>query len=243
MLSLKDGQKTSSELERLLGTRASTILHSIKDMIELGLVNRTASGYMLSNVGQVQAQVLDDLVGCIVALDEHKEFWTTHDISGIPVRLQKKIGMLSQSETIEADPGALLKTVQHFINELNRSQEICGVSPIIVPGYSEVIASAIARGARVNLVVTEAIFKIMHVEYYDVLKALLQHENFKLYLIDDNIRVAFTVTESFLNLGLFRLDGGYDLGTDLICIGESATAWGNELFEYYRGISRQVTDI
>jgi len=59
----------------------------------------------------------------------------------------------------------------------------------------------------------------------------------------DDIKVAFTVTESLLNFGLFRLDGGYDLGTDLICTGDSAVVWGRELFGHYRRISKQIEGI
>ncbi|NPV61267.1 MAG: winged helix-turn-helix domain-containing protein [Methanotrichaceae archaeon] len=243
MLCLMDGPKTAAEMEKSIGTRVSTILHAVKEMSGEDLILKAGRGYTLTNIGLIQALALEELTDTIVALDQHKEFWLTHDISGIPFRLQKKIGMLARSETIEADHGALLKTVQHFINELNRSQMISGVSPIIIPGYAEVIGAAVDRGANVRLVVAESILEIMCSEYSSVLKGLLQRDNFELYLVNNDIKVAFTVTESFLNLGLFRIDGGYDLGTDLICVGDSATAWGNELFEYYRGISRQVNDV
>lgn len=243
MLCLTEGSKTAAEMERLLGTRATTILHAIKEMIEADLVEKTASGYTLTNIGYIQAHVLDDLVSCIAALEEHRGFWLTHDINGIPANLQKKLGQLTQAEIVEADPGAILKTVEYFLSELNKSREIYGVSPIIIPGYSETIASAVKRGAAVHLILTEAILKIVVAQYQDLLRDLLKQENFHLYCIGNDIRVAFTVTDSVLDFGLFRKDGGYDLGADLICIGESAIAWGKELFDYYRSISRRVEKV
>lgn len=243
MLSLKDGYKTAAEMEDLIGIRSTTILHTLKEMSEANLVRRSANGYALTNIGKIEALLLDDLVSSIAALDEHKNFWLTHDTSGIPIDLQKKIGMLSRSETIEADPGALLKTVEHFINELNKSWTIYGISPIIIPGYADVIWSAVNRGAEVQLILTESIIKIVLSDHEELLKQLLLKENFKLYSIGDDIKVAFTVTESLLNFGLFRLDGGYDLGTDLICMGESAVVWGRELFGHYRRISKRIEGI
>lgn len=243
MLCLKESPKTAAEMERLLGTRATTILHAIKEMSDADIVEKTTSGYALTNIGFIQACILDDLVGCIAALEEHREFWMTHDISGIPVNLQKGIGQLAQSEIVESDPGAILKTVEYFLAELNKSREIYGVSPIIIPGYSETIASAVMRGARVHLILTDAILKIVVAQHQELLRDLLKLENFHLYCINNGVKVAFTVTDSVLDFGLFRKDGGYDLGADLICIGESAIAWGKELFDYYRNLSQRVERI
>jgi predicted transcriptional regulator len=243
LLCLKENPKTAAEMERLLGTRATTILHAIKEMSDADIVERTANGYALTNIGYIQACILDDLVSCIAALEEHRNFWLTHDISGIPVNLQKGIGQLAQSEIVQSDPEAILKTVEYFLSELNKSQEIYGVSPIIIPGYSDTIASAVKRGANVHLILTEAILKIVVAQHRELLKDLLKLENFHLYCIGNGIRVAFTVTDSVLDFGLFRKDGGYDLGADLICIGESAIAWGKELFNYYEGLSKRIENI
>jgi predicted transcriptional regulator len=243
MLCLKESPKTAAEMERLLGTRATTILHAIKEMNDADIVERTSSRYALTNIGYIQACILDDLVSCIAALEEHRDFWLTHDISGIPANLQKGIGQLAQSEIVMSDPSAILKTVEYFLAELNRSQEIYGVSPIIIPGYSETVASAVKRGASVHLILTDAILKIVVAQHKELLKELLMLENFHLYCIGNGIKVAFTVTDTILDFGLFRKEGGYDLGADLICIGESAITWGKELFTYYRSLSKCIENI
>ena len=98
---------------------------------------------------------MNDLISCIVALDEHKDFWQSHDISGIPIDLQKKIGMLTESEVLKDDTGTILSTQEYFISELKMARQICGVSPIIVPGYAEAIAFAVEKGSQVDLIVTK----------------------------------------------------------------------------------------
>jgi predicted transcriptional regulator len=67
----------SGDLEKKIKTRASTILHTMKDLTENELVIKSKRGYALTNVGRIQAMLLDDLVEAIVALDQHKEFWPT----------------------------------------------------------------------------------------------------------------------------------------------------------------------
>jgi predicted transcriptional regulator len=74
MLCLKDGPKTASDLESLIGTRSSTILHSIKEMRDAHLIRKTESGYALTNIGNIQALLLDDLVSSIITLGENKGF-------------------------------------------------------------------------------------------------------------------------------------------------------------------------
>jgi len=146
--------------------------------------------------------------------------------------------MLSQSETIEADPSELLKTVEFFLSEVKKSKRVVGVSPIIIPGYAEVIADCVQNGAEVELILTSEIMKIIFRDHNELVKDLLKCNNFKLYEIDDDVTVAFTVTDTLLDLGLYRNDGTYDLSCDLICVGESAVDWGIELFDHYRNMSK-----
>jgi predicted transcriptional regulator len=94
--------------------------------------------------------------------------------------------------------------VEYFLAELNKSREIYGVSPIIIPGYSETIASAVMRGARVHLILTDAILKIVVAQHQELLRDLLKLENFHLYCINNGIKVAFTVTDCVLDFGLFQ---------------------------------------
>jgi predicted transcriptional regulator len=51
--------------------------------------------------------------------------------------------------------------------------------------------------------------------------------------VDEDIKIAFTVTEKFLNFGLFSHDGMYDATMVLINYDKDAIQWGEELYEYY----------
>ena len=243
MLCLLAGDLNVRSLETELGTRASTILHTVKDMIEENVVAKTPQGYALTNVGRIQALLLAELMNTITVLDEHQDFWLTHDISGIPVDLQMKIGMLDQSDVVVGDSIALLKAQEYFMNKVLESRKIWGVSPIIIPGYAEAMAIPIQKGAQVDLILTDTILKIVLKDYRDLMKVLMERDNFRLYRIKDDIKVAFTVTDADLYMGLFRLDGTYDIGQDLYCVGDGAVAWGLDLFKYYRDLSEPLENI
>jgi len=243
MLILLEGVKNSSELSEETGTRNTTILHAIKDMSDSEIVTKTEGGYGLTNVGKMQAYLLDDMVNFIQIMRQYRNFWITHDITGIPPKLILKVGMLVQSEIIEGTPADILKNQEYFISELGKAKRIQGVSPIIVPGYAEVIATALMNGAKVDLILTKPILDIVAEDCPDLLNELLKLETFRLYRIDTDVKVAFTVTDRMFSLGLFRMEGGYDVGTDLNCMEDSAREWGRELFEYYLKKSEEIKRI
>ncbi|HPT37637.1 MAG TPA: winged helix-turn-helix domain-containing protein [Methanothrix sp.] len=240
MLTLLEGSKTIGELERRMNTRSTTILHSIKSLMESRLVEKKQLGYSLTNIGKIQAILLDELVDTIVTINENQDFWLLHDLSGIPLELQKRIGMLGQGEIIKDAPETPLKSLDYFIATLSDSKEIRGVSPVLLTGYPEAIAHVVKNGAFVELILTKPVLNATIVEQKELLKELLDTDNFKLYSIEADLNISFTVTESFLNLGLSRIDGSYDLGADLVYCVESAIIWGNMLFDHYRHLSKNV---
>src|SRR5271157_1489074 len=84
MLRLKEGGMTAGELEKEMNIRASTILHAMKEMSEAGLVSKRDISYSLTNIGTIQTILLDELVAAIVLLEQHEDYWLSHDLSGIP---------------------------------------------------------------------------------------------------------------------------------------------------------------
>lgn len=240
MLCLKDGPKTAADLESLIGTRSSTILHSIKAMRDEHLIKKTDCGYALTNIGNIQALLLNDLVDCIITLGEHKDFWLSHEIGCIPVELQKDIGVLMHSEIISPDQANIFRCHEHYLERLRQANEIYGVSPITAPGYSEAIRQAVERGAEVELVITGDVLEIVSQRNPDLAATLLKFDNFRLYRLNDRVKVAFTVTDSILSLSFYRFDGSYDIDRDLIGSSEDARAWGMRLFEHYRQMAEPV---
>jgi predicted transcriptional regulator len=240
MLCLLEQEQNAGDLEKMIGLRTTTILHSIKDMIEEKLITKKDQVYGLTNLGRIQALILSELVSTIVTLDLQEDFWLNHYLGDIPTELQMNLGMLAQSDVIEGDPISLLKAQEYFMEKVIESREICGVSPIIVPGYAEAMAISIKNGAQVDLILTDAILKVVLKEYHDLIKGLMKQENFRLYRIEDDIKIAFTVTDAHLYLGLFRLDGTYDIGQDLFCTGKGAVAWGLDLFKHFRDLSERI---
>ncbi|HOT07538.1 MAG: hypothetical protein A4E45_00140 [Methanosaeta sp. PtaB.Bin039] len=245
MLCLRGNALVISELEGLMGVRASTILHAIKEMIEEGLIVKNSQRYSLSNIGIIQVSIIDQLIDSITVMDDHRDFWLDHDISGIPKTLLTQIGMLGQCEIIKGDPEDPFKQNRILMNEIQHADRISLITPIIIPGYPQLLSEMAWEGKEVDVILTNSLlYRISSGSGLSgMLKDLLNLDEFRLYVVEGPLRVKLAATESLMRLGLVRHDGHYDLNTDFICKGEEGLRWGEALFRHYLAISSPVTHL
>ncbi len=70
-------------------------------------------------------------------------------------------------------------------------------------------------------------------ESLEYLERLILENQLKLWKIKEDVKVAFTVTDNFIALGLSMINGRYD-NTKLLLSGyDDMLKWGDKLFEYY----------
>jgi len=242
MLILLEGGRTVGELEKITNTRSTTLLHSIKDLIDLDLVEKKHQVYNLTNIGRIQAVALEDLLNTIITINQHHKFWRYHDLSSIPLELQKSIGMLGRGEIIEDAPETPLKLWEDFINSLINAKVIKSVTSIMIKGFVTAIPKAIESRADVEIIVTNAVLEAIS-KWMDYINKDLKKENFKLFVIDDDVKISFTMTESFLKMGLANIDGSFDLGADVMYRGEKPVMWGTMLYDYYKRQSTRIFNL
>lgn len=233
LLYLLNGEKGNRELSEQMGIKKTSTIHAFKELINDDMIIRTSRGlFRLTPLGYFQALVLKNAVSSLSAFVQNKEFWLNHDISGIPAELFQKIGMLSGSTVIKADEIDHLKSHESFLREVSKAEVFHGVSPIVAPGHVDLVVALVNAGKPAQLILTEDVLrKILAVDSRPL--ELLKYDNFEMFTVKEDVKVAFTVTDKILSLGLFDLDGDYDLTNDMVCMSESAVIWGMELFDYF----------
>ncbi|MDY6865242.1 MAG: winged helix-turn-helix domain-containing protein [Halobacteriota archaeon] len=241
LMILNEENMKLGQLRDYLNLTSSTILHAMKDMEDEELLENTDEGYALTNIGKIQALMISDLIKTITVLTKNKDFWLTHDISGIPDYLLKRLGDLGGCDAVSGSKTDILKPHLNFIKILMEAKEVRGVSPIFYQEYPTIIEKLVENNANVETIVTNEVLSILKNEgYKSRLDDIINEKNFRLWVIDEEVKVAFTFTDSVLSLGLFRDDGTYDLTTDLIFDRKDAIEWSSELFEFYRNRSKRV---
>ncbi|MGB9978488.1 helix-turn-helix transcriptional regulator [Methanobacterium sp.] len=244
LISLYEGSKKTKDLRELTGIPASTILHGINELEKQKLISRKGDDFFLSEIGIISTLKLADMIKTRRLLKNTKKLWINHDIRAIPQDLLKKIGDLSNSKLIENKPDDMLKTHRIYLQTVDNSKEIKSVSPIFYSDYSETFKKLLKNNANVELILTEEILKkiikSLNQQNLSELKRLLSDNKFKIWEIKEDIKVAFTVTDNLMILGLFSTDGIYDPNLILVSDNEDAINWGNKLFDYYQKKSQKI---
>lgn len=245
MISLSEGPQKTDDLQELTGIQLPIILQGIHELEKQNLILNDGDHYSLSKIGAETTSKLVDMIKTLIVLKNNRELWLNHEIDAIPHDLLMEIEDLSKSQLIESEPEDLLKTHKKHAQIVLNSKEVKGVSPIFYSDYLETFASILNKGTTVELVLTENILKktveSLDPEGLDEFKRLISENKLKIYEIKKDVKVAFTVTDKSIALGLFSMNGKYDPTTLLVSDHSDALIWGNKLFDYYVKKSQKIS--
>lgn len=244
LICLCEGIQTMSELKKEIGISSSTISYNISNLEKKKITSKDGEKYILTPLGQLVTYNLMENMRKTAVISKFQKFWLNHDLSGIPPELIKRIGDLYQSSLVESESGEIYKPHEKYQELILKSNYIKGVSSIFRFNYIDLFQYLILENdIDVELILTNDIIqKIIQGIDPDNLKLLknsVAQGNVDLRVINHDVRIAFTVTDKYLSLGLFHEQGDYDNTKDLISDDHDAVAWGNTLFEYYRNQSQK----
>jgi predicted transcriptional regulator len=239
LISLSESKLGLGELKELLGLESSTILHGMRKLEDNKLINKEGSKYCLSQTGKIISLKLTETIKTLFVTKQNEKIWLNHEIEGVPYELLMKMGDLHSSKLVISDPTDILKPFKAFDEVLNESKVIKSISSIFDPHYIGIFKKVLLKnGAEVDIILTEQVLKKMmdnlDLECLIKLRKLMKDDKFKVWNIENNLKVIFTVTDKFMYLGLFSTTGEYDSTKYLISEDPDALAWGNSLFDYYR---------
>jgi len=240
LMSLYDDKKSVGHLRDELEISSTTAIHALKELEKYNLTFQDKDkNYLLTNIGRIIAVKLLDFNDAAEVLEKHKGFWLEHDMSGIPKHLIEKIGWLKDSKLIKDTDTEILKAHLNYINLLKNAKEIRGVSSIYIPEFASLYKELATEMVDVRLILSkDVIAKIDETILNQI--TIGNNSNFNLFVMNMNLKAAISVTDYFVSLGLFRMDGTYDYSNDLISYSKEAITWGNEFFDHYARLSERV---
>ncbi|MCZ7401953.1 MAG: DUF1724 domain-containing protein [Candidatus Methanoperedens sp.] len=238
---MNEGNKSLGNLRDELKISSTTAIHALKELekSDITFQDKTKK-YSLTNIGKILALKVVDFSNSTEVLKKHDRFWLDHDLSGIPQYQMEKIGWLKDSNLVVIDELDIIKTYESFAAFIKTSKWIKGVSPIYSSYYEKIFKEAIEKNISIQLIFTVAVFKkFTDTLGLDNVNNLIRNCPLEIFVIDENIKVAFTVSDAFLSFGLFANNGVYDITQDLISTNDLGIRWGYEFFEYYRGRAKK----
>jgi len=239
---LREGKKALSELREELEVSSTTAIHALRELEKENLVFQDKNrDYVLTKIGEIIVFKLSDFVDAIEVLKKHEDFWLTHDLSGIPPHLMERIGRLKDSNVVKIDALDIIKTHKTYINFIGAASWVKGVSSIFSPDYPKLFEVLAKKNIDTHLILTESVWeKVIETAGLEDIKYQLSKGYLDIFTTEEDVRVAFTVSDAFLSLGLFTPDGTYDNTCDLTSTDNISVRWGVELFEYYLGKAKRI---
>jgi len=242
LLSVAEGTKSLSELRDVTGSTSQAIIPKIRGLERLALIEPLEHGYVLTPTGKIIAAKIGDFVLTIGEITQHKEFWATHDIEGIPHPFLHGIGDLFNSEVKFDTTNNMFHVYSNFVRVLKEGAYIHGISSVMSAEIADVLAERIVAGIPVDLVVSRIIVEALTQEpFASKLKELSVFKQFHIWVTDEPLRVGITVTDKHLSFGLNRKETNiYDSSADMYSDDPRALAWAERLFQYYKARSTEL---
>ncbi|HTY15574.1 MAG TPA: transcriptional regulator FilR1 domain-containing protein [Methanoregulaceae archaeon] len=236
LLALLNSQSSLSELREITGSTSQALIPKIRLLESQMLINSKNYSFSLTPLGMAVADNIANYVHIMAGIDKHREFWRTHDLSGLPAGSLKMIGDLRNSEVESNTQVDILHVYSRFLKIVKEGEYIHGISSIMSPGIADVVAARISGGTEVEIVINDEVLSTIRREpYLSQVKRLAKFPNFKVFLLEEPLRLGITVTNEHLSLGLYKLNSDrYDCSSDLFSRDPRAIAWGEYVFGYYR---------
>ncbi len=234
LLSLHKGSKNLARLRKELHFSSSTILHGMYQLEEKDLIFREAGNYYLSQLGEISTHKLIDVIKSIHIMNKGKNLFLNHEIGSIPPELLKDIGCLEDSIVISSTSTDIIKPyiiVSKFISDTDNVKHL---SSVFFASNIQLLIENLEDNGQIHLLFTEEILKkLLQTINPETLKKEASLDKLKLGIVNENTKISLTLGDNFLALGLFSVNGEYDLNTFLVSQSKEAINWGERLFNHH----------
>ncbi len=243
LLLLKEGPKDIEEILEKLQVPRTALLPQIKKLKEEDLVIHEEGMYRLSTIGEIVVEKMQPLLDTLSVFEKNEEFWADRKLASIPSHLVKRINELEDYRLIEPDLSHTFDLNPEFVKHLSSSSFIHMFYSYFHPQFPALFLNLARKGIEISLILSEAVYLRLVEDFKEKGKEFLKMENSSLYILEEKgieIPALIAAADRIMSLGLFNENGKFDRQY-VISFEPRAIKWGEELFEYYRDMSREIT--
>ncbi|MGB9941469.1 helix-turn-helix transcriptional regulator [Methanosarcina sp.] len=242
LLLLKEGPKDIEEILEKLQVPRTSLLPQIKKLKEEDLVIHEEGMYRLSTIGEIVVEKMQPLLDTLSVFEKNEEFWADRRLAAIPPHLIKRISELGDYRLIEPDLSHTFDLNPEFEKYLLNSSCIHMFFSYFHPQFPALFLSLAKKGIEISLVLSESVYLRLVEDFKEEGKEFLKMENASLCILEKKgveIPALIASANRIMILGLFNESGRFDRQY-VISLEPRAIKWGEELFEYYRDMSREI---
>jgi predicted transcriptional regulator len=242
LLLLKECPKDIEEILEKLQVPRTALLPQIKKLKEENLVIHEEGIYRLSAIGEIVVEKMQPLIDTLSVFEKNEEFWADRKLATIPPHLVNRINELGNYRLIEPDLSHTFDLNPEFVKHLSNSSYIHLFYSYFHPQFPALFLNLARKGIEISLILSEAVYLRLIEDFKEEGKEFLKMENSSLYILEKKgveAPALIAAADSIMTLGLFNENGRFDRQY-VISFDLRAIKWGEELFEYYRDMSREI---
>ena len=234
LVDLLDGPLKIRDINRSSLLSYSSISSNVHKLCEEGYVEKIHNSFQLTNLGFIYITILMDFHDVVTTISNFSDFWLDHDISSLSLGDLRKLSSLEGSQLVKCNYTDIYKTHKEFKRVFKDSRHLKVIFPYMHPEYPKLIRRLILKGVKVELLVSKGILESFVRDIgRDVVKKGLADGNFSLKYLEEDIKIALAISNKFVSVGLFKMDGTYDQNRLLLSDKQKAIDWGLNLFKSY----------
>lgn len=148
--------------------------------------------------------------------------------------------VLAGAEIVLAEPPAPHAPITQLEDLLNDSEQIKGLSSVVLPGYVPLFHHHIVkRGTDTDLILDVELVEYLWASYPDEMSAVLETDNGMVWWLDQKPPFGLVlIDEEVVWFVVYDEEGG--LKGAIVNDGEAAVTWATEVFHSYRQQAEQV---
>jgi len=242
LMLLKEGPKNIEEILEKLQESRTALLPQIKKLKEDNLVIHEGEMYRLSAIGEIIAGKMQPLLDTLDVFEKDPRFWADRKMAPIPAKLKKRISDLGAYRLIEPDISHTFDINPELIKHLSNSSCIHMFLSYFHPQFPAFFLSLAGNGTKISLNLSESVYLRFEEDFIKEGDMFLNMDNTDLFILDNKgmeIPAAIISTDKIMILGLFTESGKFD-SQYVISSDRKAIKWGEDLFRYYRDLSREI---
>lgn len=243
LMLLDSGSKNIDEIKDALDVTATSILPQIKKLIDNDLIVQEDKMYKLTVLGEFIIKKIKPLISALEVVEKNNSYWTSHDLNAIPRHLLERISELGDCILIEPDLNHIYEPSPKIIENMSNAKRASTFASYFNPAYLPLYVELGRKDAELSLNFTQSVWDYLSSEQANTINELMDMDNVSLYVSKEGIKLTeVTVTDRIMLLGLFDKNGKFDQQF-IMSFEPSALSWGQELFDYFKRLSRQVNKI
>jgi predicted transcriptional regulator len=242
LMLLKEGPKNIEEILEKLQESRTALLPQIKKLKEDDLVIHEGDMYRLSSIGEIIARKMEPLLDTMDVFEKDPHFWADRRLAPIPLNLKRRINELGDYRLIEPDLSHTFDINPELVKYLSNSSYVHIFISYFHPQFPAFFLSLARNGTQVTLSLSESVYLRFEEDFRNEGEMFLSMDNTDLFILDKKgmeIPAAVASTDNVVILGLFNESGRFD-SQYVISSDRKAIKWGEDLFSYYRDMSRAV---